>query len=187
MSETVSTPAEDESPEAAEAEATPPAESIDTIKRRLAGKDQALSRTSKERDEFRSEADRLRAKIAEYEQANMTELERIQKERDTYKALAAQAQEEARKHALARKSPVYAEYLDLMADLDPNSEDAAQTFEQFIARFKAPAGEPADTGPEPRIDPNRPRKQAEPARPKRTADEIKAEIEKLGTDVLLGR
>lgn len=187
MSETVADPVEDESLE--EIEATPPAEDVATIKRRLAGKDQALTKTQRERDEFRSEADRLRAKVAEYEQANLTEVERLQRERDEARAMAASAQAEARKQALARKNPLYADFLEATADLDPQSDEAAEAFAEFIAKFKASAAsEGEETEREPRVDPNRARKSQTTAAPKKlTSAEIKAQLAEFGDDVLFGR
>lgn len=194
MSDNVAEPVGDESPaevaDEAPAEATPPAEDPATLLRRLRGKDQALTKAARERDEYRSKVDELSRKIAEYEQSNMTEVERLAQERDKFKALAAQAQEEARKHALARKSPLYAEYLDLSAGLDPTSDEAVETFEEFLnSRLKAARGGdlPEETEPEPRIDPNRPRREPpEPPRRKTTA-ELEEELKRLPADALLGR
>lgn len=187
MSEAVATVDGTESPEAVEPEATPPAEDVATIKRRLAGKDQALTRAAKERDEYRSEAERLRNKIAEYEQSNMTELERLQQRLAAAEAAANKAQEEARRHALARKSPVYSEFLDHIAGIDLNSEEAAEAFEEFVQTRFAKASRDDDTEPEPRIDPNRPRKTTPESAQPRTSEDIIKEMAKLGDGVFAER
>lgn len=193
MAETVVTPDVEESQdEAAEApaEATPQGEDVATIKRRLAGKDQALSRAAKERDEYRSEVERLTRRVAEFEEANTTELERIQKRAEKAEAALAKAQEEARRNALARRSPVYADFLDTIEGLDLASEDAAEAFNAFVKdRFQKAEAADEDTEPESRIDPNRPRReqQPEPRTRKRTTAELEEELKKLPADALLGR
>ena len=193
MAETVVTPDVEESQdEAAEApaEATPQGEDVATIKRRLAGKDQALSRAAKERDEYRSEVERLTRRVAEFEEANTTELERIQKRAEKAEAALAKAQEEARRNALARRSPVYADFLDTIEGLDLASEDAAEAFNAFVKdRFQKAEVADEDTEPESRIDPNRPRReqQPEPRTRKRTTAELEEELKKLPADALLGR
>ena len=193
MAETVVTPDVEESQdEAAEApaEATPQGEDVATIKRRLAGKDQALSRAAKERDEYRSEVERLTRRVAEFEEANTTELERIQKRAEKAEAALAKAQEEARRNALARRSPVYADFLDTIEGLDLASEDAAEAFNAFVKdRFQKAEAADEDTEPETRIDPNRPRReqQPEPRTRKRTTAELEEELKKLPADALLGR
>jgi hypothetical protein len=157
-------------------------EDVETYKRRLRGKDQALTATQQERDKFRSEAERLAAKVREYEQANLTETERLQRERDEARAEAAAARAEAKKHALARKSPAYAEFLDSIADLDLTSEEAATAFEKFIAKREADEPEP-----EARIDPNNPRK-TPPAKAvsRLTSDQLLEQIGNVDPSVLLG-
>lgn len=190
MSETVATTDGDESPEGTEPEVTPSGEDVATIKRRLAGKDQALTRAAKERDEYRSEAARLQAKVAEFEQSNLTEVERLTQRVADAEARATKAQEEARKQALARKSPLYADFLDAVADLDLNSEDAAKAFEDFIeTRVRATGSAGDETEREPRIDPNKARKQGGGVieRKRMTTDELRAEIAKVSPDVLFGR
>lgn len=170
---------------AEETEQPTPGEDVATYKRRLAGKDQALTKTQKERDEYQKELEALRKWKAEREEADLTEVERWQREAERAKKEAEQARAEARKHALARKSPDYAEFLETLGDLDPFSDEAVEAFQEFLSsRIKTPEPE---SEPEPRIDPNNPRKNpvAKP-REKRSYDDVLAELRAVPVEALLG-
>lgn len=158
-------------------------EDVATIKRRLAGKDQALTKATQERDRLAALVEELTGKVTTFENANMSEVERRDKRIKELEAEAAAARSEAKKHALARKSPLYAEFLDTIDGIDLTSEEAADAFEEFLKK-KAPA---SDDAPEARIDPNNPRKNP-PAKgaTKLTTDQLLEAIGNVDPSVLLG-
>jgi DNA repair exonuclease SbcCD ATPase subunit len=131
-----------------------PGEDVATYKRRLAGKDQALTKAQQERDRLAAEAESLRTWKAERENADLSEVEKLQKRLRELESEAAAARTEAKKAALARKSPAYADFLDTIADVDLTSEEAADAFEEFLTKRVQATAEPDR---EPRIDPNNPR------------------------------
>lgn len=141
-----------ESPE--EEEATL-AEQLATERKRLAGKDQALTRTQRERDAASREAARLRAKVAEFENSNLSELERAQAEAAQAKAEAAAARQEVQRAKLAAKYPGYATFIEQTAGLD--EEDIAQMFQSIIEK-STPKAPVAPAAPAPRVDANQPRR-----------------------------
>lgn len=152
MTEVVAEPGVDESQDGATeaAPATQPVEDVATIKRRLAGKDQALTRTQAERDTLAQEAERLRQKVLEYEAANMTEAQRLQAERDAARAEAVAAKAEAQRERLARKFPLA---FDALGESAPTDEDALSRLEERLSKT---AG--TETDDEPIVDPNNPRR-----------------------------
>lgn len=154
MSEVVTNEVTDESqgaPEAdaAEAAATPAFDET-TWKKRLAGKDQALTAAQKQRDELQRQYDDLQKWKAEKENADLSELERLQRERDELRAAAEAAKSEATRERLGRKFPLA---FDLLGDATPLDEVRLAEIE---TRLKSLATE--DDEPEPRIDPNSPRR-----------------------------
>lgn len=143
-----------ESPEAeaTEAEApTTPAVDEATWKKRLAGKDQALTAAQRERDQLRAEAQRLSAWKAEKEQADLTELERAQAEIKRFQSEAEAARAEATAARLAARYPLAAEAL---------GDDIGKLDETKVAELngRLSAGTAESVPAEPRIDPNSPRK-----------------------------
>ena len=76
---------------------------VTTWKKRLAGKDQALTATKKELDEIRSKADELTKWKAEQEQASMTEFEKAQAKIRELEQKAANAEQDAKQERLARE------------------------------------------------------------------------------------
>lgn len=173
--------------ESAEETQPTPGEDVATYKRRLAGKDQALTNTQKERDRLAALVEELTGKVTTYENANMSEIERRDKRIKELEAEAAAARTEAKKHALARKSPLYAEFLDTIADLDLNSEDAADAFEEFL-KSKVIKADDDETEQQPKLDPNNPRK-SPPAKgvEKMTTDQIKAALGEVDPSLFQGR
>lgn len=176
MADEVATSIEEQSPvapvETPAVEATAPEEDLATWKKRLAGKDQALTATKKELDAVKAEAETLRKWKAEVEFANMTELEkanvRAQQLEQELQAARAAAQEEA----LARKHPTYAKFVAETKGLDASAQ--AEAFEKFVASVSKEGT--TDTY----VDTNSPRKAAPPAASKRGTSDIAKELEALG-------
>jgi seryl-tRNA synthetase len=169
--EVVTTEGQDESQDAAteqdEAPATPAFDEA-TWKKRLAGKDQALTAAQKERDALRKEFERVQSALAEREQADLSEVERLQRRIQELETESQTAKREAKAIRLAKDYPLA---FDLLG------EDAVAFDEVRLAeingRLKEEAEEPES---EPRVDPNSPRKNP-PARPKpRTVEDIKADL-----------
>lgn len=116
--------AEVETPEVA----TVPTENeadVTTWKKRLAGKDQALTATKKELDELRSKAEELAKWKAEQEQASMTEFERAQAKIRELEQKAAAAEQAAREERLAREYPLAHQFLRDTSGLDEVGKAAA--------------------------------------------------------------
>jgi hypothetical protein len=176
MADEVATSIEEQSPvtpvETPVVEATAPEEDLATWKKRLAGKDQALTATKKELDAIKAEAESLRKWKAEVEFANMTELEkanvRTQQLEQELQAARVAAQEEA----LARKHPTYAKFAAEIKGLDAVAQ--AEAFEKFVTSVKNEST--TDTY----VDTNSPRKAAPPAASKRGSTDISKELESLG-------
>lgn len=162
-------PAPEDQPQGSpEAEATPAFDET-TWKKRLAGKDQALTAAQQERDRLKAERDALSQWKAEQEQANMTELQRTQAERDALKAERDQAKAEATAVRLSAQYPLAAELLG--EDLTKFEETRVAEINGRLAKEQA-----AESAPEPRVDPNSPRR-TPIARP--PADDLSAAVQAL--------
>jgi len=144
------------------AEATPAFDET-TWKKRLAGKDQALTAAQQERDRLKAERDALSQWKAEKEQADMTELQKLQAERDRLKAEADAAKAEAAATRLSAQYPLAAELLG--GDLSKFDEVRVAEINGRLAKEQA-----AEVA-EPRVDPNSPRR-TPVARP--PADDLEA-------------
>lgn len=155
MSENVAVDGEaTESPEPTEEPTTPPAEDVATIKKRLAGKDQALTRITQERDAAASELATLRKWKAEREEADMSEVDKLARRLAEAEARAAQAEANAERVRLER---LYPDAVGLFGDDPLPTEDRLSALQERLAS----ATEPGTPEPkEPRIDPNRPRRAA---------------------------
>jgi hypothetical protein len=151
-----------------EADATPAFDEA-TWKKRLAGKDQALTAAQRERDALKAERDALSQWKAEQEQASMTELQKLQAERDRLQAEAQQAKAEAAAVRLRAQYPLAAEILG--DDLSKFDEVRVAEIDGRLAKEKA-----AEEAPEPRVDPNSPRR-TPIARP--PADDLSAAMQAL--------
>lgn len=127
-----------------------PAAEITTLNKRLSGKDAALTKAIQERESFKAEATRLQQWKLEQEQANLSETQRLQQERDQAKADAAQARAEAKAARLARDYPLAADALGDALGLADETRLA-----EIEARLKAT---PATEEPAPRVDANSPRR-----------------------------
>lgn len=149
---------------------------ITTWKKRLAGKDQALTATKKELDEIKARADELSRWKAEQEQASMTEIERAQARIRDLEHKAAAAEQAAKEERLAREYPLAYQFLKDTSNLDDVSRAAA--LENFVkqAASVGQAGEPA---PAP-VDPNNARRVTAAPIDKPTSKSISEKLKNLG-------
>lgn len=146
--------------EGSPAAATPDPD-VTTLMKRLSGKDQALTAAQRERDAIKAERDSLAAWKAETEQANMSELQKVQADRDRLANEAATARAEAAAVRLGSKYPLAAELLG--DDLSKFDEVRVAEINGRLAKELA-----AESEPEPRVDPNSPRRSA----PRPPADDL---------------
>lgn len=147
-------------------------EDVATYKKRLAGKDQALTATKKELDQIRKEAEDLRRWKAEIEEKNLSEFDKAQLKIKTLEETLAKQQEEARQERLARQHPLYAQFRQDTANLDEEARAAA--FERFLA------SRVTEVESEPRIDPNNPRREPVVEAKKATSADIAERLKALG-------
>lgn len=137
-------------PEGSTETAATPAFDETTWKKRLAGKDQALTAAQRERDAIKAERDALSTWKAQQEQANLTELQKAQAERDALRAERDQAKAEAASVRLSAQYPLAAEIL---------GDDLSKFDEVRVAEINGRlAKEQAEESAEPRVDPNSPRR-----------------------------
>lgn len=150
----------------ATAEATPSTDDVATIKKRLAGKDQALTRVQQERDALKAERDAIARWKAEREEADLTEVEKLQKRLAEYEERATAAEQRAERIRLEKSYPLAVEFY---GDDPLPSEERLEALQQRLSVEPATGDDE-----EPRIDPNRPR---------RTPASGKAPSEKSGDDL----
>lgn len=165
-----------ESPdEAAEQAETPttPAVSDTTWKARLAGKDRALTEAQKERERLKAENEALARWKAEKEQADLTEVQRLQQRIDALETEKDAALSAAQKLQLEREFPLTFETLGDNAPLDPSALAAIET------RLKGLKGESEQ---EPLVDRNNPRRPSPTVKnPKdKSADDLEADLAAMG-------
>jgi len=176
MAEEVVAPVGEQSPavvaETQPATATAPDEDVATWKKRLAGKDQALTAAQKELSSIREEAEQLRKFKAEVEFANMTELEKATAKAKQLESELQAAREAAERENLARKHPLYAQFAQETQGLGASAQ--AEAFERFVENLAK------DKTVDSYVDTNSPRKPAPPAATKKTIAEIDAELKALG-------
>jgi len=127
---------------------------VATWKKRLAGKDQALTAAKKELDDIKSKAEELSRWKAEQEQAQMTEFEKAQAKIRELESKAAAAEAAAREERLAREFPLAYQFQKDTSGLDEASRAAA--LEKFI-REAAAVKEQVETAPA-IVDPNNARR-----------------------------
>lgn len=180
MPENVAVPDEIESPEEADEApdpTTPPTEDVATLKKRLAGKDQALTRIQQERDRLKAEADALARWKAEREEASLTEVEKLQKRLAEFEERATAAERLAERIRLEKSYPLA---VDLFGDDPLPSEERLAALQDRLAATVATGD---DEAPEPRIDPNRPRRpvggSGKPLTDK-SAAELEADLAEMG-------
>ena len=187
MSEEVVTTAEESQvttapvEEAAPAPATSEVEDVATWKKRLAGKDQALTAAKKELDAIKAESENLKRWKAEQENSNMSEFEKTQARLAALQSELNETKEYARMERLRAAHPTYAQFL---ADTAGLSEEArAAAFEGYLAEVKkaqdAERGVPQSD--EKNVKPSvNTRKDPAPSSGPRTVKDIEEELRKLG-------
>jgi hypothetical protein len=158
--------------------ATNEVEDVATWKKRLAGKDQALTAAKKELDSLKSEAENLKRWKAEQEQANMSEFEKAQARLAALESELNQTKEYARQERIRSSAPNYAQFL---ADTAGLSEEArAVAFEGFLSSVKkaqdVEKGVPSDVN----VTPSANTRKDAPSSTVRTVKDIEAELERLG-------
>jgi len=150
--------------------ATPDDNDITTWKKRLAGKDQALTSTKKQLDELKSEYEKVQTWKLQMEEASLTEFERAQRKIETLEKELRATREAESKARLAKEYPSYVQWQEKVAEL--TDEDRAREFEALIKT----GGKTLDES----VDPNKPAKAVPAAAGKRNASEIVKDIAALG-------
>ena len=148
---------------------------VTTWKKRLAGKDQALTATKKELDEIRSKADELSRWKAQQEQASMSEFERAQAKIQELEQKAAAAEQTVREERLAREYPLAYQFLKDTSNLDEVGRAAA--LESFVKQAGAAAT--PESAPSP-VDPNNARRATAAPIEKPTSKGISDALKALG-------
>ncbi len=148
---------------------------ITTWKKRLAGKDQALTATKKELDELRSKAEELSRWKAQQEQASMSEFERAQAKIQELEQKAAAAERTAREERLAREYPLAYQFLKDTSNLDEVGRAAA--LENFVKQ--AAAAVAPESAPSP-VDPNNARRATAAPTEKPNSKSISDALKALG-------
>jgi hypothetical protein len=149
---------------------------VTTWKKRLAGKDQALTATKKELDEIKSKAEELSRWKAEQEQAQMTEFEKAQAKIRELESKAAAAEQSAKEERLAREFPLAYQFNKDTSGLDEASRAAA--LEKFI-RDAASSKEQVETAPA-IVDPNNARRATAAPTEKPNSKSISDALKALG-------
>ena len=149
---------------------------VTTWKKRLAGKDQALTATKKELDELKSKAEELARWKAEQEQASMTEFEKAQAKIRELEQKAATDEQAAKEERLAREYPLAYQFLKDTGGLDEVGKAAA--LENFV-RQAASATQTTEPEPAP-VDPNNARRATAAPTEKPTSKSISDALKALG-------
>lgn len=138
-----------ESPEPI-APTTPDPEELTTLKKRLSGKDQALTKTKAEYEAAKAELEALRRWKAEKEDADLSEVEKLQKRLAEKEAEAAEARAEANRIRLASTYPLA---IDFYGDDPLPSEERLAALQKRLA---ATAATGAEDEVDDDVDPNTP-------------------------------
>lgn len=156
-------------PESQEA-ATQDDNDITTWKKRLAGKDQALTSTKKQLDELKAEYEKVQTWKLQMEEASLTEFERAQRKIESLEKELRATKEAESKARLAQEYPTYVQWQSKVADL--SDEERAREFEALIKT----GGKPAEEF----VDPNKPAKATPVKAGKRSPEDIVKDIAALG-------
>ena len=143
---------------------------ITTWKKRLAGKDQALTATKKQLDDVKAEYEKVQAWKLQMEEASLTEFERAQRRIATLEQELKTTRESEQRERLAKEYPTYVQFAEKTKEL--SVEDRAKEFEELLK-----------TGGTPRqefTDPNKPARAQATVGKKRSSDEIVKDIAALG-------
>jgi ATPase subunit of ABC transporter with duplicated ATPase domains len=149
---------------------------VATWKKRLAGKDQALTAAKKELDDIKSKAEELSRWKAEQEQAQMTEFEKAQAKIRDLESKAAAAEAAAKEERLAREFPLAYQFQKDTSGLDEASRAAA--LEKFI-RDATASKEQVETAPT-IVDPNNARRATAAPTTKPDSKSISEKLKGLG-------
>jgi len=149
---------------------------VATWKKRLAGKDQALTAAKKELDDIKSKAEELSRWKAEQEQAQMTEFEKAQAKIRELESEAAAAKQSAKEERLAREFPLAYQFNKDTSGLDEASRAAA--LEKFI-RDATASKEQVETAPA-IVDPNNARRATAAPITKPDSKSISEKLRNLG-------
>jgi chromosome segregation ATPase len=150
--------------------ATDPDNDITTWKKRLAGKDQALTATKKQLDEIKAEYDKVQAWKLQMEEASLTEFERAQRRIATLEQELKATREAEQRERLAKEYPTYVQFAETTKEL--SVEERAKQFEELMKTGGAPKQE--------FTDPNKPAKAAPSTGKKRSSEDIVKDIAALG-------
>ena len=168
-------------PEATEEtpEASPPAEDVATLKRQvetLRGQSQALDRAQKEKDRLAQELTEAQRRLAEREQADMTEFEKAQARIKTLEGDLAKAQTGLTRAQLAAK---YRKAVEFFGEDEPlPSEERLAELEKALAKPEPkPEAEP-ETEPPPNPQKQRVTPDNRPEHEK-LLDQVRAEAQRL--------
>lgn len=167
---------EGESQDASEAEATDasatPVIDETTWKKRLAGKDQALTAKQKEAEALKEQNAAYQRKIAEYENASMSELDKLKKELAEAQAAKAAAEASALRVGLEAKYPLI---FALLGDKAPLDDEA------WLAERNALLSKDAGESDEPIVDRNNPRRPSPATKPENpSAADLEKQLAAMG-------
>ena len=154
-------------------EPTQGSEDVTTWKKRLAGKDQALTSTKKDLEDAKRQLEELSKFKAQIEQQSLSEYEKAQLRIKALEEEVNSTRESAKQERLAREFPLYSQLVNDTAGLDEEAKAAA--FERFIAASKK-AEEETNTF----VDPNNPRRGGTTVNHKRDSKSISAQLISLG-------
>jgi len=143
-------------------------------KKRLAGKDQALTATKKELDDAKRQLDELAKFKAQIEEQSLSEYEKAQLRIKALEDEINSSREQAKRDRLAKEYPLYNQLLQDTAGLDEDSK--ASAFEKFIADARAASEEETTSI----VDPNNPRRSEPKVNTKRDSKSIADEMKSLG-------
>lgn len=147
---------EQDAPEA-DATTTPASDELTTLQKRLSGTHKALTESQNRAKAAEAEREELRQKVLQYEQANLSETEKMQRRMQELEQEAATAKAVATRAVLSKQFPLASEVL---GDDIPADEERLSAIE---ARLRAALAAADAEEPEPRIEPNRPRRGSAPA------------------------
>lgn len=157
-----------ESQEAVEAEATHEPEELTTLKKRLAGKDQAYTKLKAEAEALRAEREALSRWKAEREESDLSEVEKLQKRLAEAEERATAVEAEKERIRLQSSYPLAVEFY---GDDPLPSEDRLAALQKRLGTTAATEQVESD------VDPNTPpRRSTGVTAPEPTIEELKANL-----------
>jgi hypothetical protein len=156
-------------PQAGETPATDQQEDIATWKRRLAGKDQALTTAKKQAEEFQAKYEELAKWKATQEEASLSEFERMERRAKDLERQLEATKSEVEKEKLRTKYPKYFDFSEKTRTLD--EEQRASQFEDMMKQYTE------GSAPQSISDPNSPKrtvKSEEKMKPAQIVEALKA-------------